>query len=63
MARLPVTETERLVVSMVQAAVAQAASRHPGYLSRVLEVLSALSRGDIGDAIEVLERLREGYTT
>ena len=59
MARFHVTETERLVVSMAQACVAQAASRYPGYLSRVLDVLSALSNGQIDYAIEVLQRLQK----
>lgn len=45
MKRYQLTDAERLALSMAGASIAAAAQQHPGYLSMVLNIMSALSSG------------------
>ena len=54
MTRYQLTDAERLALSMAGASIAAAAQQHPGYLSMVLNVLSALSSGQPDRAEEYL---------
>ena len=48
------TDAERLALLMAGASIAAAAQQHPGYLSMVLNVMSALSSGQPDRAEEYL---------